>query len=147
MQSFKTIYRVVVMAATIVIVVQAWKLYGPSSDQVKSLALRAVEMAEGVLRPSREPADTAEGPSPLSGDSSTAAPPLAAPGGQPPPAAPELVTVPVTLAGTGHLSNQSTSELVTPVPAPPPPTSDDGRLQALFARLEQLGARDPQLAR
>ena len=50
MPSLTTIFRAVVMLAVGAIVFKGWQLYGPSAEKVKSVAARAVDMAQAAWK-------------------------------------------------------------------------------------------------
>jgi hypothetical protein len=149
MQSLKTLYRVVVMAATIVIVVQAWKLYGPTFEQLNSLVLRGLDMAKGGLGSAGEPLAAKEGPAPQSNASLTEAPPLAAASGQAAPPLAERSSAEFGANQPDQARVPTEGAPITPISALSADTSqhDPNGLQGLFAQLEKLGARDPKLDR
>lgn len=149
MPSLRTIYRTIVMIAVGVLVVQGWQLYGPPTDTLLTLAVQGVEMAQSAWSKSQRgvpetadpriaapvagselsPADVgppplASGPPVLSADLNMSSPEVAAP---------PLAEEPVSAA----------AELES---APQFEADADERLSPLLARLEELGAADPQLA-
>jgi hypothetical protein len=159
MESLKTAFRLVVMLAAIGIGYKAWQLYGPPAEQFKSLALRALDAARSALDSTGQ---NNGGTTALTAD--------------PRPMAPTFDAMPPAPAVTSQVMQAQavvpTSELPAPTPitppalAPPPsrlPAPDplpvaagentaavtvgeDDRLKSLYARLEQLGAHEPQLA-
>ncbi len=144
MPSFTTIYRAVVMVAAGVIVVKGWQAYGLTTDQVKAIAMRALEMAQTSLN-NRE--QRAAASATLAADPRVAGPPLAA-------AEPHAMTEPPPLyAGTDAATAGGVASLTPEKPAggslasaePSAPVETD-RLPALLARLEKLGVADPHLA-
>jgi hypothetical protein len=136
MQSFKTMYRFMVMAATLAIIAMLWRLYGPPAEQAKSIAWRAVEWAHGALRPAGELPIANQGPATLAAEPFGAAPlPVAAPLVPAPLVSAPLVALPVENAAADPISGQSIP--VTSAAADP--------LQALLAQLEQLGVVEQQL--
>ena len=154
MQSMTTLYRAIVMIATGVIVVKSWQLYGPSAEQVKAGALRALEIAEGALNKSEQPAvatgnlvadprDNAL----VFGAADTAAatarqataPPLIA--GEP------KMSSPPALESTNASSTEPAKLSMIPSEKMPQlAAADADRLPALLSRLEGLGAAEPELA-
>ena len=152
MPSFTTIYRTIMMLAIGAIVVQGWRLYGPSTEQVKSAVVSAIDMAQTAWK-NRQPADgtphsTADsrGTAPLFANTTQPTPADPAP----PPAATLTPTnpnsVPVDVVPTASIP--ASREPITP---PAEKTSqasnaNDNRLPALLSRLEQLGAAEPKLA-
>lgn len=152
MPSITTISRAIVMLAVGAVVVKGWTLYGPSTEQVKSTMVSAVELAESAWK-SRQPAGDSANPAPNS--SGTAAPfakagPPASVDGAPLSAATltqaAANNAPVDL--TPNSSLPANSQLLIP-PADKTAdtsTSNDDRVPALLSRLEKLGAAEPKLA-
>ena len=58
MPSFQTLFRAVVMVVIGVVGFKAWKLYGPTNEQVKSTAAHVVELVQSAIQ-SRQPAPNA----------------------------------------------------------------------------------------
>jgi hypothetical protein len=159
MDSLKTAFRLVVMLAALGIGYKAWQLCGPPSDQLKSLALRALDAARTAL----EGAGQRDGAATLTADPRPIAPALAATV----PAADltgQVMQAQALLPGGGTSSPVPITPpaLVPPpsrLPAPDPPLStetpgnaesasaeaDEVQLQALYSQLRQLGAHDWQL--
>lgn len=149
METLRTALRLVVMLMAIGIGYKAWQHYGPPAEQVKSLALRALDAARSAL--DSESANRDQGAS-LSADPRpmAIAPALAGPA---PPATGQVLQaqalVPVNVL-------PSPMPIEAPAPLPPsrlppadPPanvTADTDPLKPLYARLEQLGARDQKLS-
>lgn len=137
MQSFKAIYRVGVMGATLAIVVMGWRLYGPPSAQVKSLVLRAVERLERTLRPEADK----RAARPLGQETA----PLAA--SAPPP----LFEKAPVLGSDGRQSNLQPANLKAESMPPATgaqvvaPTIGEERLKSQLARLMARDVQDPQL--
>jgi hypothetical protein len=135
-----TLYRAIVMIVTGVIVVKGWQLYGPSTDQVKAGALRALEVAEDALDRSDEPAVKSGG---LVADPREAAPPFGTTydiaATAPPTTAPPLM-------GTQFPADQPNLSMDSSNNMPKLAAAEAVRLPALLTRLEGLGAADPQLA-
>lgn len=135
MPSFTTIYRAFVMIAAGAIAVKGWQLYGPTTEQVKSFGVRAVEVAQTAwtnLQPN-EPEPTAPPDDPRLAAASVAAP------------APATVAEPAPLFVTAQDSLEPiAAEVATEDPVPASPAGADG-LPLLYSRLEELGASDPQL--
>jgi hypothetical protein len=141
MSSFTTVLRATVMLATAVVLVKGWQLYGPSTQQVKSWTAAIVERAhlawndEPQLEPeNRGPASQANLPDSFP---STLAASTGGIGETEFPAVPPLDSgpVPATVPNPNKSSPASQSDLV-----------DAAQIPALLARLERLGAVDPQLA-
>lgn len=159
MDSLRTLFRLVVMLAVLVIGYQGWKLYGPPAGQVKSLAVRILDAAKSAI-------DSA-------GASSEAGPGLSA---DPRPMAPPIGAPPLNAAASGGVIQAQALEPAGQVPAsetlePPglaPPAAqeaaslattpvaeassdvqtagEDARLLPLYSRLAELGAVEPRLA-
>ena len=145
MPSFTTIFRAVVMVAVVVVAVKGWKLYGPTNEQVKTVATQAIEMVKSRL----------ESQQPATPDPRTAAPPLAVANPIPPTA--DNLSPPAKLSpaeAPGLFPNTGAA------PAPPtnlPPITPlteatgqstgagDERMTGLMSRLQQLGAADTRL--
>ena len=173
MLSLTTLYRAVVMVAVVTIVYQGWKHFGPSTEQVKSIAVQAVELAGRAWNETRPaapagpnlaidprvsaaepavpaPALTAEPTPPAKLPPSVGVPPLAnAPArGMPnaptnPLADPRIAAPPLSPAPAAD-AEQKTQE-ITPVTGTTAGEGEGDRLQTLYSELEQLGAHDPQL--
>jgi hypothetical protein len=153
MSSMTTLYRAIVMIATGIVVVKGWQLCGPSTQQVKSAALRALELAQEALNQSPQEgsaggalvADPRTDPSAFeaAGGISPSVSPAAAPpllGGDAPAAAAQL---PVT----GQASAEPPGLSMThPETMPKLAGADAERLPELLSRLEGLGVAEPQLA-
>jgi hypothetical protein len=161
----QTLFRGVLMLATLAVVWKGWQLYGPSAKDLRSLASRAVEMAEKALdgqsnsdgstlnpddprltappfaTPSLAPADTTHrastsGPAALESNS----PPLL-------PAESEVIStaalaIEPASAETGISTMETTS---APSGAVPGGRGQLDRLEAMLAGLEALGVSDHQL--
>ncbi len=171
MPSLTTLYRAVVMAAVVTIVYQGWTHFGPSTEQVKSIATQAVELAGRAWNETRSaaghrtntvidprgaaaqfavptPALTAEPKLPPNMPPATGAPPLVSSPPGPTPntpvqgaADPRIAAPPLPAAPV--VVPKNTNRDITPVAESA--KGEDARLQTLFSRLEQLGAHDPQL--
>ncbi|MEX2315937.1 MAG: hypothetical protein WD669_02225 [Pirellulales bacterium] len=128
MQWFNTMYRVVVMAVTLAIVVMGWRLYGPPASQVKAIALRLVEQAENALRPTANHAEAA----PTAQVQAITHEPIA---DKAPAPGPLLAAAPVDQPGTGHLIDQPTEQ------------PGEERLKSLLAQLAELNVQEPQVDR
>ena len=147
MPSFQTLFRAVVMVVIGVVGFKAWKLYGPTNEQVKSTASHVVELVQSAIQ-SRQPAPNAAADprvaapqlTPSQG-SAVAAPPMS-------PSAPLQGEAPKLLA-QGEVANvvnvgSPPAEAGSPVVAGVPGAGD--RVSELMARLQQLGAADTKLA-
>ncbi len=131
MPSFTTIYRALVMIAAGVIVVKGWQLYGPTNEQVKSFGVQALEAAQTAwnnLRPSEAPPASHHDPR------------LAAASAAAPAAVSVADTAPLLATEVGGLEPAAEVAGGDAVPAE---VADD--LPALYSRLQELGASDPQL--
>src|SRR5690242_14710275 len=53
MPSFRTIYRAVVMIAIVAIGAKAWQFYGPNNEQVKSTAVKIIDIAHAAWNKQR----------------------------------------------------------------------------------------------
>ena len=60
MPSFTTIFRAGVMLAVGAIVFKGWQLYGPPAEKVKSIAVRAVDMAQAAWKNFQTPDKAAD---------------------------------------------------------------------------------------
>jgi hypothetical protein len=140
MASFATVLRAAVMLAMAVVLVKGWALYGPSTQQMKSWTAAIVERAHLALseRPQLAPANGLasqnKGPDTLSGAMT------ASHGRFEETEFPAVPRIPSDAAPkAGAASNESSQFL-----------HDDSvefaQMHALIARLERLGAVDPQLA-
>jgi hypothetical protein len=162
MPSFKTIYRAAIMIAVGAIVIKAWQLYGPTSEQVKSTVAKAIEMGHAVLnrqQGSNSDARLVSGPENA---------PVFAGGVQESaalnPALPPALNQPQAV-GTTAPANElpgsplpTTPELIAAPPAkgvaaiPGPerianvPAAADERVTALMSKLEKLGASEAKLS-
>ena len=153
MPTFTTFFRAAVMIATGILVVKGWQLYGPSAEQMKSFAGRAIELAHESWNGS----DQAESNGSLAADpqglaasfapaadrpafaSGTADAPHADLGAAPAFAAP---VAPAVFA-------DSTAAEEPALAASDKMAASEGiegdRMAALLAHLEQLGGVEPQL--
>jgi len=137
MPSLTTLYRAIVMIAVGVIGVKGWQLYGPSNEQVKSGALRIIELAQSSLsQPSRAGAEANRS----SSDPRISTPPLLTPGAS---GGPDVPRVPPIAAPQMRATEppQLLSDDTSPAPA-----AEADAMPALLSRLEELGAIDPKLA-
>lgn len=148
MPSFTTMFRATVMVAAGAGAFKGWQAYGPPTEKVKSVAMRAVDMAQAAWKnyqnPAHENQPSADPPSvaPLAqaaGDMTITAPPLAA-----------QTLTPSTPIDSPAIGSTST---MTPIASQPPaapsttiPSSDDERVRTLLARLEQLGGSSSTVA-
>jgi hypothetical protein len=135
MSSLRTVFRAVVMVSVLAIVARGWYMYGPSHEQVASVVVRAVEMGDSLLGEFREAppvVDSRPAPAPF-----VVAPAVAGPSAQ------RLPPVASAPAATGGVILASAA-----VPSTPPPVQGvgaDRRLEALLARLDELGGSQHEL--
>jgi hypothetical protein len=127
MAAITTLFRAVVMLATLAIVFKGWQLYGPSSEQLRSFAARAVELADEWLATGRQPVPA------------DATPPAVA---APPAWNADASSATVAMVEPPRLEPAPVAQSA---PAEQPGDDDQRRLQALLAWLERLGARDTEL--
>ncbi len=149
MESLKTAFRLVVMLAAIGIGYKAWQHYGPPAEQLKSLALRALDAARSALE---SPGQHDGGGAALAADPRPMVPAFGAP--TPAAAASGQVMQAQALVPTSEFP--ASAPITPPALAQPPvavaentsavAVGTDDRLKSLYARLEQLGAHEPQLA-
>jgi hypothetical protein len=151
MPSFTTIYRAVVMLAVGAIVFKGWQLYGPSAEQVKSVAVRAVDMAQTAWKNFHSSDKDAQSVAPVR----VGAPPIAQTNQQSvaevaivPPALSQQSLTPIPSGDLAPIvSAPSSQPPITPLAATGPAAStNDERVDALMSRLRQLGGTDPKLA-
>ena len=144
MPSFATILRAAVMLATAVILVKGWERYGPSSQQVKTWTAQIVERAHNALseRPQLAPARA----EPFSIAKTIEQLPAALPNVVSP--TPdrfeegEFLTVPPLSSNVVQAPGPAASDVSQ---KPEADTVDSDRMPMLLARLDQLGAVEPQL--
>ena len=151
MPSLTTIYRAGVMIAVGAIAYKGWQLYGPPTEKVKSVASRAVDMAQTAWNNCRSsgkdsqpaPAPRGSAPSiaqtlqPPATEGAIVAPPLSTQTLTP---SPQTGAIPSTSAAT-------TQAQITPLAQTAPATgTDDDRVKSLMSRLQQLGGSDPKVA-
>jgi hypothetical protein len=151
MPSFTTIFRATVMLAVGAIAFKGWQMYGPPAEQVKSVVMRGVDMAQAAWKNFQTPDKAAK---PAVQPQATA-PPVAQTLQPParevaitPPALSTPTLTPIPLAGAiPSASAPATQAPITPLAqtAPVAGTSDD-RVKTLMSRLEQLGGADPKVA-
>jgi hypothetical protein len=158
MEAIRTLYRFIVMVATVAIVVMGWRLYGPSASQCKELAARGVELAQTWLSGAPTSNDAAKEtprlrpmePTRTATGSRQSAPPLLAgatvpPTGGPaalPASAPDLADIsPSRLESTNGAAINPSSATATSSA-----TERGDRLTQLFAQLSELGVQAQQLS-
>jgi hypothetical protein len=144
----QTLFRAAVMIVVGVVAVKAWKLYGPTNEQVKSTFTQVVETVQSTIQGWRQPNATTPN------DPRASAPPIA----QTPPTA--SLSAPTAQADAPQLLPQSAPAVS---PASAPSASSNGpavagekwpndsvaggdRAQQLVSRLQQLGAAETKLA-
>ena len=76
MESFRTMFRLIVMLVAIYFGYLGWQRFGPPADRLKSIAQRALEIAQSALGDENQ---VANGTARLAADPQAAAPPLAPP--------------------------------------------------------------------
>ena len=150
MPSFQTLFRAVVMVVIGVVGFKAWKLYGPTNEQVKSTASHVVELVQSAIQ-SRQPAPNA------AADPRVAAPQLTPSQGSAVAAPPMSPSSPIQGEAPKLLAQGDAVPVVNNPPAEVPsapagspvvagaPGSGD-RVSELMARLQQLGAAETKLA-
>ncbi len=165
MSSLQTLFRTIIMLATLGIVAKVWFLHGPSVDEMKAIGTRVAEVASQAWSDYwQQPVNDA-----LADD-----PRLPAMGGAPAPFVPPSTPVEIMPHSTSPISPRGASvvqlaggvpaEMVPVAPADRsmpwgPPESpgaapqvaalvpeQDTRLRVLFEQLAKLGVRDQELA-
>jgi hypothetical protein len=145
MPTFKTLLRAAVMLLAAILIVNAWQLYGPTTQQLKSWTARIAKRVHVALSEqpqlapaASEAAGNSDAPRPLP----AALPSLVAPT----PGRFESTEFPVVPPINAE-SATVTGTTATPLEQSADAGSvDSNRMPMLLARLEQLGAVDPQLA-
>lgn len=158
MSSFTTIYRASVMIGVGVVAYKAWQLYGPPADKVKSIAARAVDMAQTAWNDFQHP-DQKVHPNTTTRDAATPFAqtlPLQLPAATSSIAPPPLSTSSSALTppaggilSTSAQTNQTPLSSSGPAPSatgPNPINPKNDRVQTLLSRLQQLGGSDPKIA-
>lgn len=145
MPNLKTLLRAAVMLAAAILIVKGWQFYGPTTQQLKSWTARIAERVHVALseQPQLAPA-ASEG----AGNSDALRPlPAALPTlVAPPPGrfeSTEFPVVPPIASDSTTVAGPAATQLAPAVDAA---SVDSNRMPMLLARLEQLGAVDPQLA-
>jgi hypothetical protein len=141
MPSFQTLFRAVVMVVIGVVGFKAWKLYGPTNEQVKSTAAHVVELVQSAIQ-SRQPAPNA------AADPRVAAPQLTPSQGSAVAAPPMSPSAPLQGEAPKLLVQGGVAPVVNgpPAEAGSPGAGAGDRVSELMARLQQLGAADTKLA-
>ncbi len=153
MPTFNTIFRATVMLAVGAVVFKGWQMYGPPAEQLKSIAVRAADMAQGAWKNFHAPEKNAQSPAEPHGNAPAFAQSSQAPAADvaiTPPAlststltpSPPLSAIPSTSAPPASM----TQTPITPLADAPATVPRDDRVQALLSRLQQLGGADPKLA-
>jgi hypothetical protein len=151
MPSFTTIFRATVMLAVGAIVFKGWQLFGPPAEQVKSVAARAIDMAQAAWKNFQSP-DKAAKPA---AQSQGVTPPFARatqpPAGEvaitPPALSTQTLTPSPPTGAIPSTSAAATQAPITPLAQTAPATGlSEDRVKTLLSRLEQLGGADPKLA-
>jgi hypothetical protein len=145
------------MVAAGIIIVKGWQTWGPSGDQLRSIARRAMEVAQAWNRPQppTEAAHESIDPNAVAPafPQSTAdtAPSLAGTpglGSLPEHAAPNVTPDGPAVAASQLSSQPASTEFPAALPssnAPASPTVEVDRMSTLMSRLEELGGIDPDL--
>jgi hypothetical protein len=155
MPSSTTIFRAAVMLAIGVGAYKGWQMYGPPTEKVKSLAVRALDVAQAAwqnfqktdkdaraaaTKPAAAPpfAQTGQPARPSAGDMSLVPPPLST----------QTLTPNSSLGSPPIGSAPSPQAAITPLEATSASTNvpSDDRVHTLISRLEQLGGSDPKIA-
>jgi hypothetical protein len=147
MPSFQTLFRAAVMVVIGVVGFKAWKLYGPTNEQVKATTARVIELVQSSIE-SRQQAPTAAA-DPRTAPRAAAVPPTSplspAPGvnALSQPEAPRLLP-------RGETPALAPNQPSPPAEKPPVKTADQpavssDRTPELLKRLQQLGAADTNL--
>jgi hypothetical protein len=151
MPSFTTIFRATVMLVMGAVAFKGWQLYGPPAGQVKSVAARAVDMAQAAWKNFQTPDEAAK----PTAEPKAGAPPFAQ--ALQPPAAGVAIAPPALSAQTltpnpsiGAISSTSAPASQSPITplakAAPVAGPNEDRVKTLLSRLEQLGGADPKLS-
>jgi hypothetical protein len=143
MPSFTTVLRAAVMLVVAIVVVKGWQLYGPSAKQLKSWTARIAEQIHIALSDQPQLAPVAA--EPASELKSSPAAPTSLPDVFAPASrleATEFAEVPPLSPASPNRRAPGTSTLAPAGQA----ASAESEMPTLLARLERLGAVDPQLA-
>jgi len=144
MPSFTTVLRAAVMLVAAIVVVKGWQLYGPTTQQLKSWTAQLAEQVHIALsdRPQLAPVATES----VSESKSFAAAPVSLPDVAAPAShfdATEFAEVPPL---TPEAANGRAPGRNNLPPASQAASVESEQMPRLLARLERLGAVDPQLA-
>jgi hypothetical protein len=156
MSSFTTIYRAGVMIGVGVVAYKGWQLYGPPTDKVKSVAARAVDMAQNAWKDYQK-SDKDTRPAP---EARGSAPPFSSQTLQPPAAAGSITAPPLSTQSTaptspaGSIPSATSAPPLMPTPVSQMPSASgpnardpkNDRVQSLLSRLQQLGGSAPKVA-
>jgi hypothetical protein len=145
MPNFKTLLRAAVMLVAAILIVKGWQFYGPTTQQLKSWTARIAERVHVAL--SEQP-QLAPAASEAAGNSDTL---RSLPATLPTLVAPtpsrfestEFPVVPPIASSSATVTGAAATQLD---PAADAGSVDSNRMPMLLARLERLGAVDPQLA-
>ncbi len=143
--SFQTLYRLVVMAGTVVVATMAWRVYGPPADQLQPLWERAERAVNEFWKPAAGE-QLAEDPAPAPFDeSATGLVPLA-----------QQRRVDAAVGPAAWNEPPQLAESPTTLPSPPaasegPVASIENRdaateMSAIYQRLRQLGVEQFSLS-
>ena len=149
MPSFTTVFRAIVMFVAAGFVVKGWQSYGPSAEQVKSIALRALESTSGGQKQSEKLAEENAGlVSQMPG--TPVAPHLAEASVGAPNAVEDIPTVAsmkdISVEQAGFTSpSESLESSELPLGNRSISDIDAQHLSALLKRLEMLGGVEPKL--
>jgi hypothetical protein len=145
MEALKTLFRAIVMVAVGVIVVKGWQLYGPTTEQVKSFAVQAVEIAETAW--DRAGAGSTPAPTTIADDPRPQGSPLISADAAPssPAAAPLPVATNDAVVAPQLQPVESAGQVVVN-PIEPSVEQESDELPKLLSRLEEIGCVEPQLA-
>jgi hypothetical protein len=152
MESFRTMFRFVVMLVALFLGYQGWQRYGPPAGRLKSFTQRTLEIAQSALR---DESQATSGAAKLAADPPAAAPPLAASASaNPGPIQRAQALVPEdSVRPDEEPARFAPPELMAATLPPAPPTnpsqpagpieqSPNADLAALYARLDQLGVHE-----
>jgi hypothetical protein len=138
--SFQTLYRLVVMAGTVVVATMAWRVYGPPADQLQPLWGRAQQAIAEFLKPATgEQMSKGEPPAPFD-ESATGLVPLAESDRRVDSAVgPAGWNEPPQLAETRPTISSSPAEVEGHAVSEEDNLAAGGEMSAVYERLRQLG--------
>ena len=139
------------MLAVGAIVFKGWQMYGPPAEQVKSIAARAVDMAQAAWKnfqaPDKAAKPAAEPPAGAPPFAQATQPPAGEVAIAPPALSTQTLTPSPPAGAIPSTSGPATLGPITPLAETAPATGNhDDRVKTLMSRLEQLGGADPKLA-